>query len=419
MLTKIYKLIFDISICYTIGAFLLEYIGGRSIPIEGFLILLFTAPLAVIFRHKRWRTPIVLLLPIGSLIFLKPSFPELILFLLIWMYFAFVVITERFVISRGEFLDMIRRFAYISILPAVFMFLDLRNLGLHLQTISPYLTTSLISAVFLLRHLRATDQMEHLKLYLKQQIMELITFLTICLLLTLARAPQNLVESFQLMYQYLLRPILTFIAEVGGLLVLGLINLIAAFIGLFTKKRDLQNLDFKSEGETGQGFSLNIATTKVDLEWIRPFLISIGIIVGLVALFYFFRWLMGEKMKQKLPEGILETREAIEDMKDKGSSFRKRRPKDSRAAVRFYYGKHLRWLLHKKVQLRLQDTTEEISDKYHGALMEDDRAKVEASLQLRRLYRKSRYRMIEEITTEEAEQARQLYQTIKATKISE
>jgi hypothetical protein len=128
---------------------------------------------------------------------------------------------------------------------------------------------------------------------------------------------------------------------------------------------------------------------------------------------------MGEKLLQKLPAGILETRESLEDTNDKRTNFRKRRPKDSGAAVRYYYGKYLLWLQHKRIQLRPQDTTEEISNKYNRALIEDDKAKKEVSRQLTRLYRRSRYQISEQITSEEAEKAKELYQIIKTSKISE
>jgi hypothetical protein len=418
MLAKLYKQIFDISICYTIGAFLLEFIGGRTIPIRGFLILLLTALVSILLAHKKkWKTLVMILLPIGSLVFLKPSVPELIVFLLIWAYFAYVTITERFVVNRGVFVDMLKRFAYLFLLPAIFMFLDIRHFSSHVQAISPYLASSLVSAVFLLRHLRADNQMEQLKQYRRQQVMELMMFLVICLLLTLIKAPQNLLEGLSLAYQYLLRPILMFLAQGIGMIIMGVIYLAIAIISFLTKK-EMHYPDTKAVGAPEDSFGFDTAAG-VNVEWIRPFLLSIVTIAALVILFYFFRWLMGEKLRQKLPTGILETRESIEDAKDKETNFWKRRPKDSRAAVRYYYGKYLLWLQHKKVQLRLQDTTEEISKKYIRALLEEDQVKKEASLQIKRLYRKSRYQIAEQITSDEAEIAKQLYQTIKTSKISE
>lgn len=418
MLTKSYKLIFDISVCYTIGAFLLKYFGGISIYVGGFLILLLTALVSILLKqNKNLKILVMILLPIGSLVFLTPSIPELIVFLLIWAYYAFVTITERFVISRGEFVDMLQRFAYLFLLLAFLLLTGVQKFNSSVQVTGPYLAASLVSAIFLLRHLRAVNHMEQIKLYRRQQFMELMIFLVICLLLTLARAPQNLVEGLKLMYQYLLRPILTFFVGIISMLILEIINLVVGLIGFLTNNKEMRNVNFEIGNAADQYLDL-IGNVGGHAEWTIPFLYSIGTIVGLVIVFFFFRWLMGERFRQKLPTGILESRESIEYEKDKRTNFRKRSPKDSRAAVRFYYGKYLLWLQNKRVQLRLQDTTEEINDKYNGALIEDDKAKREASLQLKHLYRKSRYQIAEQITSKEAEKAKQLYQTIRTSKIS-
>lgn len=418
MLAKLYKLIFDISICYTIGAFLLEFIGSKTISIRGFLILLLTALISILLEQKkRWKPLIMIVLPIGSLIFLRSSVPELIVFLFIWAYYAYVTITERFLINRGVFVDMLKRLAYIYLLPAILILLDIRHLSTHVQAIGPYLASSLVSAVFLLRHLRAANQMEQLKQYRRQQVMELLMFLVICLLLTLVKAPQNLLEGLNLVYQSLLRPILVFFAQSLGMIVMGVIYLVIAVINFLTKK-ELHYPDTEGVGAPEDSFGFK-TSAGFDMEWVRPLLLSIVTIAGLVILFYFFRWLMGERFRQKVPAGIQEIRESIEDMKEKKSNFRKRRPKDSREAVRYYYGKHLLWLKQKKVPLQLQDTTEEIGKKYARALKEEDEVKREASLQLKQLYRKSRYQTAEPITSDEAVKTKQLYQTIKTSKISE
>ena len=419
MLAKLYKLAFDISVCYTIGAFLLKYFSNISISIGGYLILLLTVLVSIFLQHKKkWEILGMILIPIGSLALIRPSISELVLFLLIWAYYAFVTITERFVTGRGEFVDMLRRFAYLFLLPAILMFIDINKFSSYVQAIGPYLSATLVSATFLLRHLRAVNQMEQIKLYRRQQLMELMIFLGICLLLTLAKAPQNLAEGLILMYQYLLRPVLTFLGGVIGMIVLGVIYLFYAVIGILTNKKEIQNIDVEF-GSAADKYSELRDSIESNVEWVKPFLYSISMVVVLVILYFFFRWLMGKSYSQKLSAGILEIREVIEDEKDKRVNFRNRRPKDSRAAVRYYYGKYMLWLLHKRVNLHPQDTTEEISDKYNRVLIEEKKEKREASLHFNSLYRRSRYQMAEQITTEEAEQAKKLYQMIKTSKMIE
>ncbi|MHB8127020.1 MAG: hypothetical protein ACYDEJ_15550 [Desulfitobacteriaceae bacterium] len=428
MPSKLYKLVFDISICFTIGAFLLNYFGAISINGGGFLILIIASLISTLLGQKRKLKIITtILIPVVYFAFFLPTIPELVVFLLIWVYYSYISIREDIVIGRGEFIDMIKRSLYSCLILPFLMLTAFHKFGTAIETASPYLIVALLSAVFLLRYLRADNQMGQMKRYRRQQFMELMAFLIISLLLTLARAPQNLVEGLKQMYQHLLVPILSFLTGIIGMLIGGIIYLVLAAGSVLTKNSKVEEAKIKL-GETMQQ-SLEITDAKAaGADWVLPLIYSLGAIVGLVLLFFFFRWLMGEKMKQKMPVGILETREYLVDVKDKGAAFRKRCPKDSRAAVRYYYGKCLLWMQHKRVQLKPQDTTEEINNKYYNlghvkglagatSLQSDDfEAKRGPSAELKQLYRKARYQVTEEITKEEAEKAKQLYQRMKATK---
>jgi len=428
MLSKSYKLVFDISICYTIGAFLLNYFGGIAIYGGGFLILLIAALVSILFGQKRkLKIFATILVPVVSLSFFLPTIPELVVFLLIWAYYSYISIREEAVISRGEFIDMIKRFLYPCLILPFLMLTAFHKFGTAVETACPYLITALVSAVFLLRYLRADNQMGQLKRYRRQQLMELLAFVVISLLLTLARAPQNLVEGLKLMYQHLLVPILSFLAGIIGMLVGGIIYLVLAAVSFLTKNNVMEEAKIQF-GDTMQQSIENTDAKVSGADWVVPLIYSIGAIVGMVILFFFFRWLMGEKIEQKMPTGILETREYLADVKDKGATFSKRRPKDSRAAVRYYYGRCLIWMQHKRVQLKPQDTTEEINNKYYNSgqvngisgatclQASDFEAKSGPSAELKQIYRKARYQMTQEITKEDAEKAKQLYQTIKTSK---
>lgn len=418
MLTKLYKLTFDISVCFTIGAFLLQYACGISVHAGGYPVLLLAALLSVLLeRKKHLRISVMILLPAGYLALLKPSIPELIIFLLIWAYIAFVTITERVVISRDRFVDMLRRLAYLFIPLAFFLVTGFQKVILSMQAAGPYLTASLISAIFLMRHLRALNHMKVLKMYGRQQFVELIVFMLICLLLTIAKAPQNLVRGLKLTYLHLLKPILTFIVNTLSLILYVIVSMFLYFIGLLSKNKEIQNRGFSSDSAADRLIKIKDSFDG-NSEWVVPFLYSVGIIAGLLFAFFFFRRLMGEKLRQKLPADIMELREAIEYDSDRRTKFRKRRPKDAREAVRMYYGRFLLWLKSKRIPLQLQDSTEDINDKYMRALTEDNKARQDASQQLRQLYRKSRYQMAEPITSKEAEKAKQLYKTLRNSKVT-
>jgi hypothetical protein len=415
MQAKLYKLIFDISICCTFGAFFLKAASGITLHGSSFLILLILALISVLLdKRRKLKIFAIILLPIIFLAFFLPAVPELVVFLLIWAYFFYVTIKERFVIRREDFLDMIKRFLCLCLFLVILVLAVYRNFGTSMQAACPYLVTAMVSAVFLLRQLRAENQMEQMKEYKWQQFMELLVFLIISLLLTLIRVPQNLMEGLKLMYQYLLGPILAFIGSIIGVLVGGIFYLGTAILAFFTNNQQIREINSEN-GKTEKQIII-IPDAKSMGAWVMPLIYSAGAILGLVLLFFFFRWLMGEKMKQKVPTGILETKEYLDDTKVHKAVFRKRRPKDPRETIRYYYGKCLLWLKHKHVELRPQDTTEEINNKYYNLQTDNYRTKKEASAQFMQIYRKARYGIEEQITKEEAEKAKQLYQEIKTHK---
>jgi hypothetical protein len=391
----------------------LNYVGGITIDGRGFAAILISTLVSTLLRQKhKTRIITMTLIPAVSLAFLMPALPELVVFLFTWVYYSYVLMTERFVIRRGEFVDMLRRLLSICLILPFVMLASFHNFGHAVQEASPYLITALISAVFLLRHLRTDNQMEQMKQYKRQQFMELLAFIAVSVLLTFAKAPQNIVEGLRLLYQYLLRPVLSFITGLIGMLIGGIIYLITKLVGIYTGNKEM--VEVKIEFGKSVGHSMDITDVEAtNIDWVVPLLCSIGAIIGFVLLFYFFRWLMGEKYKQRIPSGVQESREYLQETDDKRTAYWKRRPKDPREAVRYYYGKYLLWLQHGLVELKLGDTTDEINDKYCILLTDEFEAKSEASSQLKKLYQKARYQINEQISREEAEIAKQLYQKIK------
>jgi hypothetical protein len=232
--------------------------------------------------------------------------------------------------------------------------------------------------------------------------------------LTIARAPQNLLVGLQLLYLNVIQPVIGFIGGLIGIVFGAIMYFLISGVSLFVNSRELT----QRKDEFGNSLRDTVDTTAINvtvIDWILPLLYSVGAILGLAVLFFFFRWLMGEKYQQELMEGVLETREEITDTEDKHNSLRVREPKEPRAMVRFYYRKYLLRLRHKKIVIRNQDTTSEIDRKYNETLLERSGAQREASKQMKQLYRKARYQMGDEITSREAEDAKQLYHSIKST----
>jgi uncharacterized protein YneF (UPF0154 family) len=326
------------------------------------------------------------------------------------MYVIYVTLLGRYDINRGEFLDRLKRFVYILLFMTFLILTNAHNYVKSFQEAGPYLIITLISSVFLLRHLRAINQMEQMKQYRRQQFIEVLAFLIICLLLTLTKTPQNLMYGFKLLYLNLLAPILTLVTSIISLVIGVMTYLILGLIELVTNHKGLQEVKISDTIEQSMDA---IRANNTSIVWLRPLLYSAGILFGLIIIFFFLRWLIGEKLRQKPPVGVLEIREDIEETGRDKISFLMNRPKETRMAVRYYYRKCMLWIQHKKVELHPQDTTKDIHQKFNGILIDKQMAASECSKQLMKLYRKARYRMEEQITKEEVETAKKLYQAIK------
>jgi hypothetical protein len=356
----------------------------------------------------------MIVIPSFALVIGKPVFLEVVVYAFTWGYAFFVLFTERFITGRGEFLDRVRRTSVLCLILPVLMLTNLSTFGRAILVCGPYLITALVSAGFLLRELRIEPQMKQQKGYYRQQIGEMLLFLIISIFLTIARAPQNLLVGLQLLYLNVIQPVIGFIGGLIGIVFGAIMYFLISGVSLFVNSRELT----QRKDEFGNSLRDTVDTTAINvtvIDWILPLLYSVGAILGLAVLFFFFRWLMGEKYQQELMEGVLETREEITDTEDKHNSLRVREPKEPRAMVRFYYRKYLLRLRHKKIVIRNQDTTSEIDRKYNETLLERSGAQREASKQMKQLYRKARYQMGDEITSREAEDAKQLYHSIKST----
>ncbi len=413
MLDKLYKLMFDLCICYTIGAFLLRYVAGRTGDGKAFLFLMLgVVGSALLSRYRRGGILATVLIPALYPALWMPSVPELVIFLLVLGYLVFEVVTQHFIIGRDGFAERLKRLLYLSPLIVFPMIISFQEFSQAFGAAAPYLIGALISAVFLLRHLRAVDQVEHRREYQWQQMTELSVFLAVCLILTLVRAPQNLMFGLKQIYHYILGPLLSFLASAIIMLVYWIIRLIVAAVGMLTGNPELIERGQELVNPPGDLFRITGSDVS-DTGWWAPLLYSVGFILGLMLLFLFFRWLLGERMNRSIPPGVMEIREYLSTKKDGPSGLRRKAPQNPQAAVRYYYEKYLRLLKRKKIELNSQDTTKEILEK-HIALQGDENTPKQASAaELRDIYREARYRMEKETTPEEAKKARKRYREIK------
>ncbi len=412
MLSRLYKLIFDMGVCCSLGAFLLYFFGGVTLDAGGFLILLAAAALTLIMKEKSKRSILfVIILPVLGGLILRLTWIELLVYLPVWGYLVYLLIEDRLVVTRGEFLDQVRRILIFCLCIPLFMLVELSTFGQALRATLPYLVVTIVSTVFMLRHLRTLQRRGGQKGYYSQQIWEMIIFLAVCVMLTIARAPQNLLVGIQLVYQILILPVLTLIGFIIG----GIISLIISMLSMEGCSRETS-----LRGDDWIDRLIDIPdieeVTVSSNAWIIPLLYSLGVMLGLIVLFFFFRWLIGDKGKHKLPVGVSEIRETLEGTNERKNNRRWRYSKEPAERIRYYYLKYLLHLRAIKISILSGDTTREVDHKYLDTLVDPSCEQREASIKLKRLYRKARYQKQEEIKVEEAEQAKKLYHTIKSKK---
>jgi hypothetical protein len=408
-------MIFDLGICCFLWAFLLYFFLGVALNVGGFLCLFLAVGLSVLLKEKRKQfLPLIVIPMLGGLL-LRLPWIELMVYVPVWGYLVFLLKADRFVISRGEFLDRVTKLLSMCLILPIFMLTEFHTFQEAIGAAIPYIITTIVSIVFMLRHLRNEHRTEGHKGYYLQQVWELMMFLVVSVLLAIARAPQNLWKGIQLLYDYIIQPIISALFGLISMIFGGIIYLLLSLLSLAVGSREL------AQRRDEMGDVLNeipdVTVTKVsNQEWILPLLYSLGLILGLVLLFFFFRWLLGTRSRQKLPTGVSELREELTDPYDTKKKFRWKYSKEPAERIRYYYYKYLLYLRSKKVKIMLGDTTGEVNRKYSEMISEPSEEQKEAAMKLMKLYREARYQEQKEMSLEEAEKANQLYHRIKNQK---
>ncbi len=416
MLSRLYKLIFDLGICYLMGSFLLSYLGGRTLQLEGFIYLIITGIACILLSSRNRLTYLAAGgIPAIGLLLLRPELTELLVYLVVWGYLIFVLATKRLMEGRGEFLDRVKKCLSLALLLPLIMLTERQAFMRAVNEAVPYLIVAIVSFGFRLRQFRTDAGMEHQKGYHRHQIIEMVLFLGVCVLLTLLRAPQNLQKGISLLFMYIIKPVFSFLVSLISMIIGGVIYLVISLLSLATKEREL----VKRREAMGDSILLTLDRT-VDVvtnrEWILPLLYSVGIILALYLVFLFLRWLIGERYTQRLPEGISEIRENLEAGSDRKGRHQGKYSMAPRDRVRFYYYRYLLFLPSIKVAVHPWDTTQEIEHKHGEKLINQEDNRIAVINQMKELYRKARYSECEELTAKDVDRARELYRKIKSIK---
>ncbi len=408
-MTEYYKLLFDLSLYYTISGYYLMLATGRSTSVPIYLALIAAAGLDSLLRARRvysrgkfWPRLIPLLLPLLALLF-RPSLPQILQSLPAWLYLGFTMLTDRVDIDYNDFcshfsfgLKLLLLMVFGPLFPERFCVSLLRSL--------PYLVIMLVSGVGLLRMLRE-QRPDGLR-----QGLYMGAFVLLCAALTLGKAPQLLAKGFGYLYQGVIAPLILLLAIAFAVLFYGFYLLASWLVSFMQGSQEPLELTMESMAET-LGLSEEYTTYTANLRWLAILLAVFGAAVLILIVFLIFRRLLGE---QKKPDADGPWRERVIS----GSSdevFRKKtgilRPRDPRLAVRYYFARFVAESRRRGVSVPQGMTVTELSAQCADAFPDAD------PLSLAALYIPARYSSETYISPADAAQASELWHSLKQTKL--
>ena len=404
-MTECYKLIFDLSLYYTLSGFF-TMLAFREKPAPlGFLLLAAAALADAGLRSgKRLRGRIVFLPLLLPLLILptRPGLWQLLQLLPGWIYLGWSVITGRTDTDYYEFQSHFG-FGLKLLLLLLTGALFGEKLPGALGAALPYLILMLADGVCLLRMLRE-QQRQGLR-----QAIYIGVFLVLCAGLTLGRAPQMLLNLVGLIYRNVLAPLL-FCAAIAGAVLFYVIFLILKFL-LSLRKGEPTAPELQIEGIAEQlGLEDAYRSYLADLSWLKIVGILLAAALAVFVLVLIFRRLMGSRrMANTAPDGSEQSERMIQTVGRKRSVGRIR-PRDPRLAVRFYYAKYLAECRSRGLQFPDGMTAAELSEHSRQAFPGADPE------QLAQVYAPARYSSRETVTRADAETAAALWRKLKQSR---
>ena len=390
-----YKLVFDLSLYFTVFGYYLILLARIPPSAAGFLLLAAAAALDAFLRSRQGvdrsrllLRAVPLMLPLA--VFLtRPTLWQALHLLPVWIYFAWSMLTDRVVTDyrmfRGHFsfaLRLLLLLVFGPLFPGQFSEAILRSI--------PYLVVLLAVGVSLLRMLR-----EERPSGARQGIL-MAGFVLACALLTVGRAPQLLLKLIGIVYQNVIAPAIYAVVIVVAALFYWVYLIAEWLVSRAKGAEEPLNIELQDTAEMlGLGNQYEAITT--DLRWLRALLIILGCALLIFLLFLLFRRMLGNRSRP-VKAGAWAERSGPEtaDAALHAGSRRLIRPRDPRLAVRYDYGRFLAECRARAVPLRAGMTPEELTRACARAFPGADPASLTA------LYLPARYSASISITREQA-----------------
>ncbi len=409
-MTALYKLIFDLTVYYSLAGYYFNVIAGQAPSALGYLLLCITAGLYLLLRSRGAspeRCRPVLILPVLTFV-LWPGIWSAIHMLPAWFYLGWALVTARTEITYLEYHSHFNFGLGIQGLMApCFMFFPQRGGPAFIDAI-PYITVLLAVGICLMRLLR-----ENTKSGAKQAAF-ILAFVAGCALLTVGQAPQLLMAGVKWLYQH--------VVAVGILVLVLTVGMMFYYLGvafywlvslLKGEEAAEPQMDMRSVAET-MGLEEELLGATATPLWLNILLYCLAGLLVLGVIFLIFRKLLGSRSGQTARTPWEEERESI----DAPARRRRRsltRPRDPRLAVRFYYARFLDECRRRGLSLRPGLTGEELAH-YSEKLFPGAEG---MPAKLTRVYSPARYSLRTPVTPGQVTEAEQLWRDLRKTKRSE
>ena len=408
-MTECYKLLFDLSLYWTISGYFLLAAAKTPPSVPAFLALAVAIGLDSIFRSRgiydrqlRALRFLPLLLPLLMLLW-KPALAQTLHALPVWVYLFWCMLSGRTEITydrfRGHF-GFGLRLLLLMVLGPFFT----PSIGEPIVRAIPTLLLMLFTGVCLLRMLR-----ERKPSGLRQGLY-LAAFVSICAALTAGKAPQLLLKAFAYLYRGVLAPLIFVAAIAFAGLFYGLYLLLAWLVARAQGSREPLRFELQETAEM-LGLEDQYTAYAVNLGWLRTLLIVLASAALLYFLWRVFHRLAGDRAATAAasPWHSQASEKANTAAVLRSASLL--RPRAPRLAVRYYYARFLAECRKRSVSISKGMTATELAAHCAAAFPGADPAALAS------LYLPVRYSEQTPVTQAQAQRAAELWKTLKRSEL--
>ena len=396
------KILFDLSLYYTLTGFYLRCVSGQAPSAICFLALVLCAALDAFLRARgvksRFLRFLPLLLPFLSLL-ARPGLIPFLHCVPAWAYAAFSILTQRLDMRydgfRSHFGFGLKCLLLLVLGPLFPGMLKDAALG----TI-PYLVLMLVSGVCLLRLLREGRGGG------VRQALYMAGFVLVCAGLTVGRAPQLLMKGIGLFWSGVVAPAVFLVAVVLAA-ALYIFYLLAKWL-VERAQGETPTLDISLQSTAEMlGIEDQYNQYTADLRWLKTLLLALFCAFLAFLLFLLFRRLLGDRLKPAQSAAGLDKRAVLPGAFAPERAPGRVRPREPRLAVRWYFGRFLDECVRRGMALERGMTVAEVCDRSEALFPGADVRALAA------IYLPARYQTSNAVTREDARRAAEAWNALR------